>query len=503
MIRALDDLLPGTPLLNILLDLADEDQQVYLVGGKIRDMLMQKPGKDLDFAVTGDVLKLARKTADRIGAAFYVMDAVRKTARLIYFPANSGHRWILDFSALQGSDIRSDLKARDFTVNALALDLRSPEKIIDPLSGARDIKDGILRMCRPTSFTADPIRVVRAVRQALELGFRITPETVSALKSAVPMIGTTSPERQRDELFKMLESGKAAAGLRTAFTLGVFHTLLPEVETLKGVAQSSPHTLDVFDHTLAVVGELDTLFTVLVEPYSEEKGASLLHGLAVLELGRFREQLTQHFANSVTPERSRRGLLNLAGLYHDIAKPLVRTVEADNRIRFLDHENIGEEVAKTRGKALMLSSDEVDRLGILVRDHMRIHQLAKTGKEISRKALFRFFRDTGDTGIDLVLLALADLLGTYGVTITPEYWQQELQTCRQLLDAWYFHRTEYLQPEKLVDGKDLMDSFQLPPGPLIGMLLEYIREAQATGQVVSREQALSYARGRLAIENEG
>lgn len=503
MIAAIDQILPGIPIVNILLDQAVDSQQLYLVGGMIRDILKQQPGHDLDFVATGDVIKLARKTADKIDAAFYVMDAERRTARLLYTSPVDRRRWILDFSTLQGETIFDDLTARDFTCNSMAVDLRDLSRLIDPLDGARDIKNNILRMSSPSSFIDDPLRTLRAVRQAVEFNYRMTADTIQALKRSTPNLVTISVERQRDELFKMLEGGKAAAALRTGFRLGVFHTLLPEVERLRGVDQSSPHTLDVFDHTLAVVAALDILYNILVQPYSDEKGADLLHGLAVLELGRFRKEFSDHFASAVTPDRTLLGLLMLAGLYHDVAKPLVRTVDEDGRMRFIDHENLGAEIARERGRALMLSGDEVDRLSVLVKHHMRIHQLAKSGVEISRRAIYRFFRDTGPAGVELVLIALADLTATYGVTITPDYWQQELRACRQLLDAWYSHKTEYVEPTRVVDGTDLMEALELSPGPRVGRLLESIREAQADGIVNNRDEALEYARKRLIIDERG
>ncbi|MBA4398334.1 MAG: hypothetical protein C0396_00420 [Anaerolinea sp.] len=503
MINTLEHILPGVPILEILRGLAGEKQKVYLVGGAIRDSLLQRPGHDLDFAVTGDGLQLARKTADQIGAAFYVMDAGRQTARLIYH-ADGGRRWMLDFSVLRGSGIEQDLRARDFTINAIAIDLHTSDKLIDPLNGAQDIIDRRLRMCSPESFEDDPLRALRAVRLAAEFGLRITPDTIQGLKKVVPKLERVSVERQRDELFRILDGPRAAVGLRTGFMLGVFQSLLPELESLKGVGQSAPHIYDVFDHTLAFISELETLYSVLVEPYQEEKGASMVTGLAVMKLGRYREQLAAHFGALLNPDRTLRGLLLLAGLFHDIGKPAVRSVDPDGRVRFFDHETRGAETASKRFKALALSVTEVDRLTSLIRHHMRIHHLAHaTGESISRKALYRYFRDLDEVGIDLVLFSLADKLATYGVTITSDEWQRELHVCRQLLDAWFDRREQILQPKRLIDGRDLMQSLDLKPGPLVGILLEEIREAQATGQITTRAEALDFARGRMAINQEG
>lgn len=448
------------------------------------------------------MLRLARKTADALGAAFYVMDAERQTSRVIHSSPDS-RRWILDFSALRGHTIQADLIARDFTINAIAVDLHDLNHLIDPLNGAQDIKDRILRLCAPTSFRDDPLRVLRAVRQSAEFGLRMTPDTISALKIAIPGLERVSVERQRDELFRILASEQTSTGLRTGFALGAFQQLLPEVESLIGLEQGPPHLLNAFEHTLALISAVETLYSLLVEPYKEEKGSNMIYGLAVMELGRFREQLAAHFTRKINPDRTLRALLLFAGLYHDTAKPLTRSVDPDGRIRFLNHENIGANLVAARARELALSSEEVDRLGLLVRHHMRIHHLAKSSPEVSRKALYRYFRDLGDVGVDVVLLALADIIATYGVTITPDRWQAEVHVCRQLLEAWYEHREEYLQPIRLVDGSELMFALDLPPGPQVGTLLEAIREAQAAGQISTRDQALGLARSYLTALKEG
>lgn len=502
MTSSLEQIIPDTAVLESVRQLAGEDQQIYLVGGAVRDLLMQRAGHDLDFAATGDVLHLARKSADALGAAFYVMDPERQTSRVIYCTPDS-RRWILDFSAMRGQTIQADLLARDFTINAIAVDLRELNQLIDPLKGSQDIKDHVLRMCAPTSFRDDPLRVLRAVRQSAEFSLRMTPDTISALKTAIPGLERVSVERQRDELFRILASEQASTGLRTGFALGALQSLLPEVGSLIGLEQGPPHLLNAFEHTLALISAVETLYSLLVEPYKEEKGSNLIYGLAVIELGRFREQLAAHFTRQLNPDRTLRSLLLFAGLYHDTAKPLTRSVDPDGRIRFLDHENIGASLVAARARELALSTEEVDRLGLLVCHHMRIHHLAKTSPEVSRKALYRYFRDLGEAGVEVVLLALADIIATYGVTITPDRWQAELLVCRQLLAAWYEHREEYLQPIRLVDGNELMLALDLLPGRQIGALLESIREAQAAGLISTRDQALDFARNQLTTQKEG
>ncbi len=404
MVNSVERLFPSPFILQALRQQVRETDQVYLVGGAVRDMLMQREGRDLDFVVAGDALRLARKTAEVIGAAFYVMDAERQTARVIY-QIPDGQRWFLDFSAMRGATILDDLEGRDFTINAIAISLDDLNRVVDPLHGSQAIKDRRLEICSPDSFSDDPLRVLRAVRLSADFGFRMTPATVATLKAAIPNLTRVSAERQRDELFHILESKQAVTGLRTGFALGVFDALLPEVAGLKGEPQAAPHVHDVFEHTLALVDAFSRLYDLIVEPFTEGKGSNLIYGQALMEIGRFRDDLARHFSTRLNPNRSLFGLVMLAGLLHDTAKPVTRTVGEDGRMHFYEHDAIGAQIAFQRGQALALSADEVERLALLVRHHMRIHLLVKDKPELNRRSIYCYFRDLGEAGVEMVLFS--------------------------------------------------------------------------------------------------
>jgi len=155
-------------------------------------------------------------------------------------------------------------------------------------------------------------------------------------------------------------------------------------------------------------------------------------------------------------------------------------------------------MAAARGRALQLSSNEIERLEIIVRNHMRVlnhtNRLAKEQKSPSRRAIYRFFRDTGAAGVDVCLLALADLRATYEHILPQEMWAAILDVVRLFMENWWEKRTESITPPSLLNGNELMQELKLQPGPLIGQLLEAIHEAQAMGEVSTREQALELAR---------
>jgi tRNA nucleotidyltransferase/poly(A) polymerase len=467
-------------------------QQVYLVGGAVRDLLRQKSVHDLDFAVSGDVRRLGRRIANALGGAFYVMDISRETVRVILTLEND-ERIFLDFAALRGKDLYEDLLKRDFTINAIAIDLNAANQIVDPLGGALDLRESRLRACAADSFQSDPVRVLRAVRLSLEMGLHILPETLRQAREAAALLERVSAERKRDELFRILEGRHPESALRLMRALGQLDFLLPELKATYHLQQSKPHTLDVWEHTLKVLDWLEKLLSVLVGEYVEDSASDLVLGLAVMRLGRYRQQFVQHFKEQLVPDRSLRSLLMLAALYHDSGKPFTRSVEPDGRVRFLGHEQESARLGEACGTRLALSSAEIDRLSKIMLGHMRVHQLSDGQQPVSRRAIYRFFRDSGAAGVDICLLSLADMLATYGVTLDAQTWQRELDTCRTLLEAWWEYPQGAVRPQRLVNGDEIMVHFHLAAGPLVGQLLEAIREAQAVGEISTRDAVFDFA----------
>jgi poly(A) polymerase len=480
------------------------DQEMYLVGGAVRDILLNRLSRDLDFALPANGISLARRVANALKADFMALDNERDTGRVIVTESD-GTRTFLDFATYRGNNLEEDLRARDFTINAVAFDLHA-QTLIDPLNGASDLRARVIRACSPTSLADDPVRILRAVRQAAAFEFKIELETRKAMKQAASLLARVSPERQRDELFKMLEGPKPDASMRALEILGVFPYLLPELPALKGVEQSAPHIHEVWEHTLSVLGHLEGILAVLAPGDNADHTNDLFTGLLTLRIGRFRDQFAQHFAALLNTDRSVRAALFFAALYHDIQKPATKSIDESGRIRFFDHDVKGAEVVEQRARAFNLSNDELERITKIIANHMRFHfftsRLEGNNQEPSRKAIYRFFRDTREAGVDVVLLGLADLRGTQGPTLSQETWTAALEVARILLENYWEKPHETVTPPRLMDGNELMLELGLKPGRVIGQLLEAIREGQATGKITNREQALHLAREYLKnLEN--
>jgi len=493
-----------SPLVDQVRD-ALPNQEIYLVGGAVRDMLRNHLSHDLDFALPANGISVARRVANALQADFMILDPDRDTGRVI-LTENDGTRTFLDFATYRGGNtLEADLRARDFTINAMAYDVHNGT-IIDPLNGGSDLRAKLIRASSPTSLQDDPIRILRAVRQAAALEFKIELATRKMMKEAVGLLPRISPERQRDEIFKILEGPKPDASMRALDMLGVFAHLMPELTAMKGVTQSPPHVYDVWEHTLSVLRHLEGILSSLRVGYSAEETNDMFTGLLTLRLGRYREQFAAHFAASLNADRSVRAALFFAALFHDIQKPATRSVDETGRIRFFDHDVQAAEVAEERARAFNLSADEVERIRKIVLHHMRFHsfvsRLEGDQEGPSRKAIYRYFRVAGEAGVDLVLLGLADLRGTREHTLTQENWTMALDIARILLENYWEKREETIAPPRLLDGNDLMNELNLQPGRIIGQLLEAIREGQATGKVGTREQAIDLARDELQKLNQ-
>ncbi len=484
-----------SPLLDMVRD-AVPDVELYLVGGAVRDAMLGRLSLDLDFVLPSGGIALARRVANALHADIFPLDEERDTGRVIVTMPD-GTREKMDFATYRGADLEEDLRARDFTVNAMAVDVRSMS-LHDPLGGANDLRSKRLRACTDTSLSDDPVRTLRGIRMAAKFGLKIEPSTRAAMKTAAPAIGRISPERVRDELFKILEGPQPATSLRALEMLGVLDFILPELKAMKGVQQPEPHIYDVWEHTLQVLAALEALLASLAVGYDPEQTGDLLTGLLVMRLGRYREQFASHFAKRLNEDRDALPLLFFSALFHDVAKPSSASKDDTGRIRFWGHDERGAEMAAERARELRLSKDEIARVETVIKNHMRIHFHAsrKEGedKDPSRRAIYRFFKDCGESSIDLILLSLADLRATRGNSLTQETWRAALDVCRIFLENYFERPEEIISPPRLLDGNELMKELDLKPGRRVGDVLEAIREGQATGKVSTREDAIAFGK---------
>lgn len=474
-----------------VLEATPENELIYLVGGALRDLLLNKPINDLDFVVRDQTRQISYRVARSLHAQSYLLDDERQTARVIYQLAD-GKKISLDFVTFTGDDLDSDLLNRDFTINAMALDLNYPKQLIDPLGGAEDLKNAVLRTCSPRSMRSDPLRVLRGIRIALDYSLQIDPASKTLMKEASSGLGAVSSERQRDELFKILDTVQPDLGIRLMDHLDCIPAVLPELLHLKEVPASAPHVHDLWEHTLKIVNYLSKIFEVLTDYEGAGKVKTWSLGFMATRLWEYRSELKEHLVKPVHAERSRRDLLLLAALYHDTGKVDTMSTGSDQRLHYHGHANESEMIVINRAKELCLSNREVEWLAGVVRHHMRIHHLTQSQDVLTAKAIYRFFRDTDELGVDICLLSLADILATFEGTLKQSQWINEVEIVYQLFNAWWHQKETVVDPPKLLDGNDLQELFKLEPGPMFSGILESLREAQVVKKIMTRDEALDF-----------
>lgn len=468
---------------------SQQASDIYIVGGAVRDAYLHRPLRDIDLATPGDGRPVARHIADVFDGDFYSLDAGRGVGRALI--AWEDEQIAVDVARFRGPDLTTDLQKRDFTLNALAVQLGGDlQRVIDPLGGLSDIKAKRLRRCSPDSIQDDPVRALRAVRASITFGLMIDSPTRQDIRTAASQIVNSSPERVRDELFHILEGQRPSAAVQALDRLGLLDYVLPEVAALKNVKQGPPHQYDVWRHTLLTTERLHTLLNAFSERPDENASANLQIGLVVFSLNHLRRDIRQHLSQQWPNHRSHSALLTLAALLHDAGKPATRTSDNDNRIRFLGHEQEGARIISERAAALRLSNEETTRLTMIVQHHMRPHWL-HANAPITPRGSYRFWRDTGPAGVDICLLAMADYLGTYGMMLVQADWLAYLETQRTLLERFFQQLNHVITSPPLLTGQTLIQQFDLTPGPLIGRLLASVREAQAAGQISTKEEALN------------
>jgi poly(A) polymerase len=475
--------------------LAGQNVQAYLVGGFVRDVLLERDTADIDIAVASDALEIAPKVATTLGGKYVLLDEANRIGRVVDkgTPSTRG-QWELDFSTFKGS-IKQDLARRDFTIDAMAVDLSQSGKdytnvqLIDPFNGWSDLHQGVIRAVAETAFQSDAARLLRAVRLAAELGFSIDNETEALIRRYSYLIANVAGERVREELLRLLAISQAGYSLPYLDELGLLTAMIPELAQTKGVKQPKEHFWDVLDHSIQTVAAVDFVLRQGAWEYANEE---------VLAAAPWSAVLAQHFDLEVSSGSTRRLLLKLAALLHDIAKPQTRAIDESGRIRFLGHAKEGAAIAVNILERLRFSAKEAKLVEIMVRHHLRPGQMSHDELPTHR-AIYRYFRDTGEAGIDILFLSLADHLATRGPHLNLVQWQEHAQMAEYVLSQ-RFEQEHLVAPPKLVDGHDLINIFGMSPGPKIGEFLDAVREAQASGELTTRGDALSYIRQRVATK---
>jgi tRNA nucleotidyltransferase/poly(A) polymerase len=392
-----------------------------------------------------------------------------------------------DLIAYRAEELEADLRARDLTINAIAIDLRalltgSETAVLDPCGGVADLGAGRLRPCSRAAFRADPLRAVRLYRFVATLGFTPTPEAETQARDAAPLLSSVAPERIADELGKLFAAENAGAAIHGLVKSGIWETIAPEATATRGMAQGRNHHLDVFDHdAAAAVAAADFLRTLddWAAPYAAE----------------FRAWLETPVAGG----RTRRWLIPLAALMHDIGKPVVRRAKPDGSPAFPRHEYAGEPIARAIARRLRLGRQEVNLLGAFVRHHGRPVDLQKYAPDHGLRLMALLREAAPGTSV----VALGDRATARGPNRPPERVAQDIAFIQGLVRDYFGTYAPLLATPPLIRGEELMETFGLRPGRRIGYLLLLLRRRQLAGEITTPEAAIAIVHALVAATNPG
>ena len=475
------------------------DVEAYFVGGVVRDTLMGRKSEDIDIAVSVDAVTIGRQLAEALGTHCVSLHDEWQVARVVLNDAEWSSN--VDIATIQG-DIEWDLCRRDFTINAMALPMSEAyhddveERLLDPCGGLPDLHAGVVRMVSPDALDEDTVRLLRGVRLAAQLEFSLDSDTADSIRERAALVADAPQERVRDELMRLLRTHKAYAGVRLLDELGLLCSVMPELANAKDVTQPKEHYWDVFNHLIEAVGWVDAMFRGDCDDVFPLNFVPRFEGMA------------EYFDRDVSDGFDRLTFLKLTALLHDIAKPSTKTVEDSGRIRFLGHHSEGAETVRDILTRLRFGKRGVEHVAGMVQQHLRPTQMAQKGEMPTGRALYRYYRDAGDIALDTLYLNMADYLAARGPALERSDWVNHCSLMQYILEEGQSSenrkRKESVQSlPKLVDGYDIIDRFALASGPGIGKLLETVREAQASGEVSTKEQALELVRASLERGGDG
>ncbi|MDD3012527.1 MAG: HD domain-containing protein [Candidatus Gastranaerophilales bacterium] len=452
----------------ILTGLCSKNSELYIVGGYIRDLLINRPCYDRDYTVIGEsAIELAKKAADCFNGYFVLLDKDFDIARVV-MPDKKN---TLDFAGCINQNIHDDLKRRDYTINSIAYRIDgSKSGLIDPFNGINDLENKKIRALSEENLVDDPLRVLRAYRLASQLGFEIDELTIGYIKKHKAKVNLVSVERINAELIKLFEGQHSAYNLNLMKESGLLYEIFPEMAVQENVPPNLHHHLKLIDHSIEVVRQIEANIPDMPEWFKERLNSEIAANIKIISL------------------------LKFSGLLHDLGKPSTWQIDELGRHRFIKHEEVGAELAIALLKRLKFSKNSIKYITRLIKYHLYPSQLLKNREEMSEKAIMRMFRKIEDETPEEIILAMADRLSARGPEISDNIVNENIKGLYWLLEK-YKDSMEKVEIPKLLSGHDVMEILNLPKGKEVGVVIKALHEAQISGDINTRDEAIGFVKG--------
>lgn len=457
-------------LANIDLNCLPEDPDgVYLVGGTVRDLLAGRTPADIDLVATRDIGDVAGQIAVKTGGR--VIDLGKKEFAVLRVASPGA---TVDITPLAHPTIEADLLQRDFTINAMAYDVKA-RRLVDCTGGQADMQQKTVRMVSPSAFEKDPARLVRAYRMAAAFHFSIDPGTQEAITRFRHLVGSVAGERVWVELVKIFDQTDSASVIALMAASGLLTAIFPELQAAVGCTQNRHHQYDVFQHSLRVYQHLETLLA--------EMDARFPRLAAVPEAA----DLYTHAA-----------MLKYGALLHDAGKPATRTIDSHGQVHFFGHAAKSADIAAGIGSRLRLSNRQRDVADAIIRHHIRplFLFLAFEKGTLGRRGMIRFFNRCGNLTLPIIVHTLADIMAK-GEVLTGRD-SGFISFCDRLVAAYVAAGQRRAAVPPLISGHDLVNVFGLSPSPRFKRILRQVDERRLSGELTTRDQALKWIGTRLS-----
>ncbi len=446
--------------INFLPDEFPRSHEVFLVGGTVRDILLERMPLDYDMVTTGDPEALAKTLAAAFKTRF-----IRLGKPGVFLYRINTPDFLIDITSAAGNAIETDLRRRDFTINAMAIRTSNGE-LLDLFNGRFDIDHQCIRMIAPENLLDDPIRMLRAFRFGAKLKFSIHADTRQIINQHAQKVQKSAPERLREELFKLLESPSSYPYLNEMRQTGMITAILPEMIPLKGCRQNKHHADDVFSHSFRTVESLEKILNHPQEWFRDIQDALDLHAFL------------RHTA-----------LLKFSALIHDIGKPWVRTLDENGEIHFYQHEKISAALSDNITRRLCFSNPHRQYVHHIIAHHMKplMLFLGHQKGRLTPKGIARFFIQSRPHAEQILTHAGADMLakGTH-----PDM-DAFFRFIAGLMKTYHHEFKPMSKQPPLLTGKDLIHEFHLSPSPIFSKILRHIEELRLCGQIATRNDALN------------
>jgi tRNA nucleotidyltransferase/poly(A) polymerase len=458
-------------------------QNVYVIGGFVRDLLLGCISKDIDLYVNDRALEYSNEIAKTFNSKLIILDGKNKKYRILI---KNNIIKNIDVSILLGKTLLEDLSKRDFTINSIAFDLKNFDNykknlIFFDKCVLTDLRTKKLNTVSNDSFKIDPLRMLRGFRFISEIGFNFSNETIKQIKLNAKFINNVALERIKNEFFRILSSKNITSIIYKMYKYGLLSKIFPEIDDMsKSPKKYYYHYGGLLQHSFETMESLENILNKLDKYFLKNS-----------------YYIKKHFCNNTlfSENVTRVGLLKFSAFFHDNAKPETVSFK-DDKIHFFKHDEYGAEKIINRMLNLKCSKNDIEYVSFLIKYHMYPSMLIKNNA-ITKKTLLKLFKKSNDNIYDLFILSMSDW-HSYKKIFT--YKSESLKFQKKYVSDVFGYYYEFKNIKKVINvinGNILIEKFNLKQGPWIGYILNSVLDRQKSGKISNINDALNFVSNKL------